>query len=254
MIRVGALVLDLDATLGPASAVGDVVIVPASVRALRRMSVGDRDQLARCNLAPREVARYQALAPFSKRQLEWLAGRLAAKRSVAELLARGGARPEARELEILQERDAGPPYVACAGVHVSISHSFDVALGAAAPHIIGIDVELVRPLAAELADYAFAADELDAIGTDETAMVRLWTMKESFVKMLGLGVASFDDVQLVACKDGEPWWSVRGRVADELGARQARCWADIASGYAIALTWPEPRLAVDRFDARRLDT
>ena len=253
MTSVTPLVLDLDATLGVSGAVDDVIVVSASVRALRRMSTGDRAELARRNLTAREAERYQALAPFSKRQLEWLAGRVAAKRSVVELVARRGMTLVPHDIEILQEQNAGRPHVTCAGVHVGISHSFDVALGVAAPHVIGVDVELVRPLAAELVDYAFAASELDVLGTDATAMVRLWTMKESFVKMLGLGIAAFDDLRLVSCKDGQPWWSVQGRIADKLGARQARCWAGITSGYAIALTWPEPRLGVDRFDARRLD-
>jgi hypothetical protein len=59
-------------------------------------------------------------------------------------------------------------------------------------------------------------------------------MKESFVKMLGLGVPAFDELQLVS---REPAWRTRGRVAEALGTRQPRCWADITSGYAIALTW-----------------
>jgi phosphopantetheinyl transferase len=223
------IVLDLEAVVGIAGTVDDVVIASASVRSLREMPARDRDELARRSLTPRELARYQALAPFSKRQLEWLGGRLAVKRSVTEL----GARLPG-EIEILQDGHASRPYVECPGIHVAISHSFDVALGAAAPYAIGLDVELVRPLPAELIEYAFASDELDPLGTGDEAVVQLWTMKESFVKMLGLGVPAFDELQLVS---REPAWRTRGRVAEALGTRQPRCWADITSGYAIALTW-----------------
>ncbi len=226
------IVLDLEAVVGLAGAIDKVVIASASVRSLRRMPTCDVDELARRSLTPREIVRYHALAPFSKRQLEWLGGRLAVKRSVAELVAQPPG-----EIEILQDGHANRPYVACPGIHVGISHSFDVALGAAAPHAIGLDVELVRPLPAELIEYAFTAGELAPLGTDDAAVVRLWTMKESFVKMLGLGVPAFDDLQLVSCERASPAWRTRGRVAEALGARQPRSWADITAGYAIALTW-----------------
>lgn len=228
--------LDLEATIGLAGAVDDAIVASASVRALRAMTGAERDELARRQLTPRELARYHKLAAFSKRQLEWLAGRLAAKHSVAQLVARVPS-----EIEIVQQDDAGPPYVDDAGIYVGISHSFDVALGVAAPYAIGVDVELVRPLPAELVEYAFAANELDPLGSDDTAIVRLWTMKESFVKMLGLGVGSFDELRLISCEAGRSRWSTHGRVAKELGTRQPQCWADITSGYAIALTWSVTR-------------
>ncbi|HSN30362.1 MAG TPA: 4'-phosphopantetheinyl transferase superfamily protein [Kofleriaceae bacterium] len=225
--------LDLDAVVGFAGAVDGVCVASASIRALRRMPASERDELARAHLSPHEIDRYRALDEFSKRQLEWLGGRLAVKRSIAELVARSP-----REIEIRQEGQTRP-YVQPAEIHVAISHSFDVALGAAAPYEIGIDVELVRPLPAELLEYAFAAGELEPLGMDDAAVVRLWTMKESFVKMLGLGIPAFDELQLVSSERERPAWRTRGRVAQELGARQPRCWAEITSGYAVALTWSE---------------
>ncbi len=227
------IVLDLEAVVGFAGAVEGVVVASASIRALRQMPATARDELARGSLSPHELARYQALDDFSKRQIEWLGGRLAVKRSVAELVARSP-----RDIEIRQEGQTRPT-VRPAEIHVAISHSFDVALGAAAPHAIGLDVELVRPLPAELLEYAFAADELEPLGADDTAVVRLWTMKESFVKMLGLGIPAFDELQLVSGDRERPAWRTRGRVAQELGARRPRCWADVTSGYAVALTWSE---------------
>jgi 4'-phosphopantetheinyl transferase len=224
--------LDLEAACDLTSGVEDVIVASASVRALRRMAPEERGTLVQAQLTPRELARYDALAPFTKRQLEWLAGRIAAKRSVAELT---GAPPS--EIEILQDDHASRPYVAVPGIHIGISHSFEVALGAAAPHAIGVDIELVRPLPAELIEYAFVAGELDPLGADSAAIVRLWTMKESFVKMLGLGIGAFDDLRLRSYDRGRSSWFTRGRVAAALGARQARCWAALTSGYAIALTW-----------------
>ncbi len=218
------IVLDLEAMTGLAGSVETTIVASASVRVLRRMHAVERDELARAQLTQRELERYGALATYAKRQLEWLAGRLAVKRAIAELTG--------RPLEIRQDSYASRPYVDHAGVHIGISHSYDVALGAVAPHLLGIDVELVRPLPAELIEYAFAASELAPLGTDDAAVVRLWTLKESFVKMLGLGVPAFDELQLIGSR-----WQTSGRVAEQLGTREPRCWADIASGYAIALTW-----------------
>ena len=224
--------LDLEATTDVTTGVEGVIVASASVRALRQMAPADRAELARSQLTTREHERFISLAPFTKRQHEWLAGRIAAKRSVAELT---GSSP--RDIEILQDDHASRPYITVPGIHIGISHSFEVALGAAAPHAIGVDIELVRPLPAELIEYAFVAGELDPVGTGSAAIVQLWTMKESFVKMLGLGIGAFDDLRLISYERGRSSWFTRGRVAAALGSRQARCWAALASGYAVALTW-----------------
>lgn len=75
--------------------------------------------------------------------------------------------------------------------HFSISHC-DVAVAVAVAHEpVGIDVEMVTPLDLEVANRVLSADELRdvlAAPRPDVAFTRLWTVKESYLKMLGTGL------------------------------------------------------------------
>jgi 4'-phosphopantetheinyl transferase len=77
-------------------------------------------------------------------------------------------------------------------LHFSLSHSGNAAAVAAACAAVGVDLEAVRPLAAEnLAARFFGDDERRqvAAATDPgAAFVRLWTRKEALLKATGEGI------------------------------------------------------------------
>lgn len=76
-------------------------------------------------------------------------------------------------------------------VHFSISHC-DVAVAVAvAREPVGIDVEMVTPLDMEVARRVLNDDELRevlAAPRPDIEFTRLWTIKESYLKMLGTGL------------------------------------------------------------------
>ena len=95
------------------------------------------------------------------------------------------------------EPDSGPegkPFLSGSGFCFNLSHSGDWALCAAAPFDVGCDVERVRPVDLSLSR-RFHPDEaaaLLALPTEEARLelfFRLWTLKESFMKVTGLGMA-----------------------------------------------------------------
>jgi 4'-phosphopantetheinyl transferase len=120
----------------------------------------------------------------------------------------------------------GKPMVEEIPFNFNLSHSDDTAMYAISQRLrIGIDVELVRPLAEmdSIAERVLTRRETDAlatIGPDEKAaqFFQLWTRKESVLKGLGLGLGVspqaievlHDVVQLVPAEDpsgllrGEP--------------------------------------------------
>jgi 4'-phosphopantetheinyl transferase len=79
------------------------------------------------------------------------------------------------------------------GPHFNISHSGDYVLLAAADAPVGIDIELwTDGDCSALADAAFHEDERALLGRSPSArsFFDLWTLKESYVKMLGTGLSA----------------------------------------------------------------
>ena len=88
---------------------------------------------------------------------------------------------------------AGKPYLPHAP-RFSLSHSGDYAICAVSEREVGCDVERIRPLSPKLAERFFCpeeAAEIAAAPTEEARLLRFfrfWTLKESYVKALGVGM------------------------------------------------------------------
>lgn len=133
-------------------------------------------------LTPAEEAALAAF-PTDKRRRDWLAGRVAAKRA----LSKASGRP-ARECAV--EPDAlGRPKAAGLDVSLSITHcELGGAAAALAGGQVGVDWEPVRPLSARAIELFAGPEELAGQDGDEAA-IRLWTLKEAALKLLGLGLS-----------------------------------------------------------------
>ncbi|MBI5242109.1 MAG: 4'-phosphopantetheinyl transferase superfamily protein [Elusimicrobia bacterium] len=162
-------------------------------------------------LAPEELVRFNELK-VPKRRRDWVAGRLAVKRLVSQLLAEQGREVRPNEVAVLNRGDGSPyvvPNIRTALVRdvpnqrisdvwygfpipISLSHG---PLGAVAASLapcsegyIGVDVEAVseRP-EAFLSVFAHASERR---GLDSPhAQTRLWTLKEAVLKLLSLGLS-----------------------------------------------------------------
>jgi phosphopantetheine--protein transferase-like protein len=147
-----------------------------------------------------------------KRAAEWLAGRVAVKKSVQRILAASNE-PAIREkgIRVLQD-DQGKPRVELVGrpdskmVDVSIAHSNGLAIAASAAAGafagFGVDVEKIETRSdAWVKDY-FTDEEVRAANesTDKwTELTRMWCLKEAALKAMGTGLR-FDlkDVQVAS--------------------------------------------------------
>jgi phosphopantetheinyl transferase len=146
-------------------------------------------------LSPTEAAIFQKQT-LPKRRHEWLAGRMALKLFLRELLRekRGldipmatftvlsdGAQPRLAHLEDL-------PAVAreyLGRLHLSIAHGGGVAFGVAAKHAVGVDVEGWRKLEERMLPKFLHPREIKLVSPDE--QIALWTVKEAVVKAHGSG-------------------------------------------------------------------
>ena len=92
--------------------------------------------------------------------------------------------------------EAGKPYFpGCPGVQFSLSHAGDVVLCALSDRAVGCDAEVIDPRRVRVAAHFFAPEEnalIDAAVTPHDKAVlftRLWTLKESFLKVTGRGLS-----------------------------------------------------------------
>lgn len=115
-----------------------------------------------------------------RRRRAFLTGRAVARRLLAtELSLRPSDVP-------LRRADDGAVDVVGTDWHLSIAHSGDRALAAAAPHRVGSDVERLKPRDPDVARFLLHPDEralLDALPYDRNrTLLLLWTLKEAPLK------------------------------------------------------------------------
>lgn len=98
----------------------------------------------------------------------------------------------------------GKPYIE-EGPHFSISHCKAGIAVAVDEHPIGIDIESIRHADAELIARTMNKEEIrqiaNANANADRAFTRLWTQKEAVVKMQGVGIQSFEQIQGVRNQD-----------------------------------------------------
>jgi len=85
-------------------------------------------------------------------------------------------------------------------VHFSLSHSGNYAVCAISDKPVGVDIEIPRSGSLRIAERFFAPDELTHIknaADPDDEFCRVWTMKESYIKALGLTLSSLDSFSVL---------------------------------------------------------
>ncbi len=160
-------------------------------------------KLLKMYLTPEEEEFYYTLKHF-KRQREWLAGRIVAKRAVQVYLGKNSPVPCTIEIGKLSDNK---PYVVIknnkvnlAVPYISISHSNDVAVASASAYPdIGIDVEKVKESILEIADEFSSPGEIDIVTENtgfrkESLLTIIWAIKEAARKVIGPGRCSMKEL------------------------------------------------------------
>lgn len=98
-------------------------------------------------------------------------------------------------------------------IHFNISHCPGMLACAVGDGELGVDLEALRPVHSKALKRAFTAQEQSFVkdgGEEEFDFFRLWTLKESFVKAVGTGLAfglknvefDFDERNILSQKEG----------------------------------------------------
>ena len=86
-----------------------------------------------------------------------------------------------------------PSIVGHPEIYFNLSHCKEAAVCAISNHPIGVDVESIREFKDSLVNYTMNDDEVREIETSEnpaSAFIRLWTMKEATMKLVGTGISN----------------------------------------------------------------
>ncbi len=131
-----------------------------------------------------QVNRFKAL----KKQMEWICGRFAMKRLAGDILDLSIPLDQIR----IDYREKGAPYLTqFPEIPVSLSHSGDYTAAAITQDrqmTLGIDIEKIGNMPDQgFMKTAFTKEEIQHMPADARSVFRHWTMKEAFLKYLGLG-------------------------------------------------------------------
>jgi 4'-phosphopantetheinyl transferase len=124
-----------------------------------------------------------------KKQVEWMAGRYAAKQLARQFI---NGQPSLENTRVAY-RAKGAPYLASTpSLSLSISHSWDYAvagLGLIPANVLGIDLEKVHSESRDtLLRTAFTAREAGTLSPeDDEGLFLRWTAKEAYLKYIGQG-------------------------------------------------------------------
>ena len=115
---------------------------------------------------------------------------------LAYQLLKEGLRKEYGILEnpIFEYNEHGKPsIVGHPEIYFNMSHCKEAAVCVISTHPIGIDVESIREYKDSLVNYTMNEEETNMINSSDnpaSAFIRLWTMKEATMKLIGTGISN----------------------------------------------------------------
>lgn len=155
----------------------------------------------------------ESVSPYRRQKIALLKKIKDKRRSLAATIALNTALKEYGLEERTMEYDVGkqgkPYFRYNPDIHFSLSHSGDYAICSIGAHEIGNDIELIKSGRERVAKRFFATEELDWIYETQdprerdNRIFRIWTMKESFLKVTGLGMSlSLKDFAIMLSDNG----------------------------------------------------
>jgi malonyl CoA-acyl carrier protein transacylase len=163
-------------------------------------------------LSPEEQAAFAKLK-VDKRRFEWLSGRVAAKRLLREVRFHSEGSIVAPSAIVVMPDEWGAPKISVVGenssdIYLSISHAGGLAVAACVidgQQRCGVDVEVVEKRADSFRRDYFSKKEQAWVANKsnpDLALTELWALKESVLKVLGIGArVDMRDVEVMTHND-----------------------------------------------------
>lgn len=194
-------------------------------------------------LSPEEEERVRGFAQ-DKRRNEFILGRAAARLLLSERL---GLQPVRVPLHVAE---SGAVLVTNIPINISIAHSGDHAVAAAANRPVGVDIESITPRHSGLHRYLLHPEEHELLKSlplnPDRAQILFWALKEATLKAMGTGLRfSPKKLRLQIDMDSET-----ATVAVEGGNRWLACFEEwdgyyVAVAYAVGGEGRDPSFRAD---------
>ena len=140
-----------------------------------------------------------AVSPYRQKKIALLKNEREKRRSLGAAFALNAALKYygmcEQNMEYVLGEQGKPMFRDCPELSFSLSHSGDYAICSLGERETGCDIERVRPDKMRVAERFYAEEEkawiyqADVLKEQESRMFRIWTMKESFLKVTGCGMA-----------------------------------------------------------------
>ena len=190
---------------------------------------------------------------FDKRKIEWLGGRIAVKCAALQFennsQSTSWQQDEWHKMQI-RATAHGKPFLHCQDSDdqklpmISISHSKNIALGLAAGHPCGIDIQQITP-AVERVQKRFATDEEKSTLTaicdqhgEQAALALLWSAKEAVKKGASTSkTPGFMDIAINSLQPNGKGFLAEMAVKNNNGKQAAshQVWLTLIENYSFAL-------------------
>ncbi len=125
-------------------------------------------------------------------------GKAGEKSVLAQALMKRAARQLGYPQISISRDKKGAPVTDVKGLYVSAAHTEDCCVAAASLYPIGIDAELIAPLREKVAKRMYSERELAWMYAQEDpdyVFTLLWTLKEAYGKLRGLGLSAAKEVE-----------------------------------------------------------
>lgn len=126
-----------------------------------------------------------------------------ASSAVRELLARAFFRLTGEAMPEIKTLPGGKPCWEGSRWHFSLCHTRQAVFCAISDGVVGLDAEKIRPVSPAVISRVLSPEELQQFDGSDEAFMRLWTLKEAYVKYTGEGLQgypnkiSFDGTKLL---------------------------------------------------------
>ncbi|MBE6933227.1 MAG: 4'-phosphopantetheinyl transferase superfamily protein [Ruminococcaceae bacterium] len=126
-----------------------------------------------------------------------------ASTAVRKLLAAAFLRLTGEAMPEIKTLPAGKPYWEDGNLHFSLCHTRQAVFCAISDGIVGLDAEKIRPVSPAVVSRVLSPEELRQFDGSDEGFMRLWTLKEAYVKYTGEGLhgypnkLSFDGTRLM---------------------------------------------------------
>ena len=139
-----------------------------------------------------------------------------------------------KEISFEKNKYGKPHVVGRSGVHYNISHSGDYVVCAVGSAPVGIDVQEIKDGSSDIAGRFFSKEEkemLAAADEKKKTFYEIWSLKEAYIKCIGMGLSMpLEDFGVVK-KDGEYELTVKGGQTGDYHFRKY----DMSEAYSLCV-------------------